>query len=70
MKFAREIDLSDDPPKIYALSGDNLLATIASADVIEIDDCRSHPATRIGQLVLDDAQIATTDEIIEALLKA
>ncbi|MNY74507.1 hypothetical protein D3C86_2135520 [compost metagenome] len=65
------MDVDDEAPAtIYSLTGDNLLAMIASADVIEIGDCGVYPATCLGQLLLEADRVSTTDEIIEALLNA
>lgn len=59
----------DDEPRVYALRGDDLLATIASADVVEINNC-DYPSTHLGRLLVEAERVATTDEIIEALVSA
>ncbi|MCY1503586.1 hypothetical protein D9M68_377160 [compost metagenome] len=69
LDFAMDVD-DEAPATIYSLTGDNLLAMIASADVIEIGDCGVYPATCLGQLLLEADRVSTTDEIIEALLNA
>ncbi|MDF3881993.1 nucleotidyltransferase domain-containing protein [Cupriavidus basilensis] len=64
------MEISDDEePHIYALHGDDLLATIASADVVEINN-REYPSTHLGRLLVEAEHVATTDAIIEALVSA
>ncbi len=58
--------LKGSPVEIQLLSGDNLLATVAAAEMIEIDG-REFARTRMAQEVFKLDRASTQEEILDAL---